>query len=144
MISTRRSSTRYSTETVFQRAEHAVVQGVSDNPAFPPQGRQINTTECLTEKLRSLIADSCCFMLDMTAEIDVRKTHTSRLIKIPKSLSLFDVWKRLDYNEHDYSKFHCLNVYLVKPTATALFLNMAPCLVYGMASGHYADMCQTL
>ena len=90
--------------------------------------------------------DTYGFMPDTTTEIDVRKayTHAFNQIKEIPVFNQFDIWKKFNYKTHDYSKFHELTLFLVKPKKKALFFNKTHCLVYGMFLKHYADKCDIL
>ena len=86
------------------------------------------------------------FMSETTTEIDVRKAYThafNQITEIPV-FNQFDIWKQFSYKAHDYSKFHELTLFLVKPKEQALFFNKAYCLVYGKFLKHYADKCEIL
>ena len=84
------------------------------------------------------------FMPDTTTEIDVRKayTHSFNQIKEIPVCNQFDIWKQFSYKTQDYSKFHELTLFLVKPKEKALFFNKTHCLVYSMFLKHYADKCE--
>ena len=61
--------------------------------------------------------DKYAFMTETTTEIDVRKAYThafNQITEIPV-LYKFDIWKHFNYKAHDYSKFHELTLFLVKP-----------------------------
>ena len=63
-------------------------------------------------------------MSETTTEIDVRKAYThafNQITEIPV-FNQFDIWKQFKYKTHDYSKFHELTLFLVKPKKQALFL----------------------
>ena len=86
------------------------------------------------------------FMSETTTEIDVRKAYThafNQITEIPV-FNQFDIWKQFSYKNHDYSKFHELTLFLVKPKEQALFFNKTHCLVYGKFLKHYADKCEIL
>ena len=86
------------------------------------------------------------FMSETTTEIDVRKAYThafNQITEIPV-FNQFDIWKHFGYTSHDYSKFHELTLFLVKPKEQALFFNKRHCLVYGKFLKHYADKCEIL
>ena len=86
------------------------------------------------------------FMSETTTEIDVRKAYThafNQITEIPV-FNQFDIWKQFSYNNHDYSNFHELTLFLVKPKKQALFFNKTHCLVYGKFLKHYADKCEIL
>ena len=80
-------------------------------------------------------------MPDTTTEIDVRKayTHAFNQIKEIPVFNQFDIWKQFSYKTQDYSKFHELTLFLMKPKEKALFFNKTHCLEYGMFLKHYAD-----
>ena len=64
------------------------------------------------------------FMSETATEIDVRKAYThafNQITEIPV-FNQFDIWKHFNYKNHDYSKFHELTLFLVKPKEQALFL----------------------
>ena len=86
-------------------------------------------------------------MSETTTEIDVRKAYThhafNQITEIPV-FNQFDIWKRFSYKSHDYSKFHELTLFLVKPKEQASFFNKTHCLVYGKFLKHYADKCEIL
>ena len=86
------------------------------------------------------------FMSETTTEIDVRKAYTHALNQITEIpvFNQFDIWKQFSYKTHDYSKFHELTLFLVKPKEQALFFNKAYCLVYGKFLRHCADKCEIL
>ena len=90
--------------------------------------------------------DKYGFMPDTTTEIDVRKayTHSFNQIKEIPVFNQFDIWKHFNYKTQDYSKFHELTLFLVKPRQQALFFNKTHCLVYGVFLKHYADKCEIL
>ena len=90
--------------------------------------------------------DKYGFMPDTTTEIDVRRayTHAFNQIKEIPVFNQFDIWKHFNYKSQDYSNFHELTLFLVKPKEKALFFNQTPCLVYGMFLKHYADKCEKL
>ena len=86
------------------------------------------------------------FMPGTTTEIDVRKAYThafNQITEIPV-FNQFDIWKQFNYKTHDYSKFHELTLFLVKPREQALFFNKTHCLVYHKFLKHYADKCEIL
>ena len=90
--------------------------------------------------------DNYGFMPDATTEIDVRKAYThafNQITEIPV-FNQFDIWKQFNYKTHDYSKFHELTLFLVKPKKQALFCNKIHCLVYHKLLKHYADKCEIL
>ena len=90
--------------------------------------------------------DNYGFMPDATTEIDVRKAYThafNQITEIPV-FNQFDIWKQFNYKTHDYSKFHELTLFLVKPKKQALFFNKTHCLVYHKFLKHYADKCEIL
>ena len=90
--------------------------------------------------------DNYAFMPDATTEIDVRKAYThafNQITEIPV-FNQFDIWKQFNYKTHDYSKFHELTLFLVKPKKQALFFNKIHCLVYHKFLKHYADKCEIL
>ena len=88
--------------------------------------------------------DKYGFMPDTTTEIDVGKayTHSFNQIKEITVFNQFDIWKQFSYKTQDYSKFHELTLFLVKPKEKALFFNKTHCLVYVMFLKHYADKCE--
>ena len=90
--------------------------------------------------------DNYAFMPDAATEIDVRKAYThafNQITEIPV-FNQFDIWKQFNYKTHDYSKFHELTLFLVKPKKQALFFNKIHCLVYHKFLKHYADKCEIL
>ena len=63
-------------------------------------------------------------MAETTTEIDVRKAYThafNQITEIPV-FNQFDIWKQFSYKARDYSKFHELILFVVKPKEQALFL----------------------
>ena len=90
--------------------------------------------------------DKYGFMSETTTEIDVRKAYThafNQITEIPV-FNQFDIWNHFNYKAHDYSKFHELTLFLVKPKEQALLFNKTHCLVYGKFLKHYADKCEIL
>ena len=85
-------------------------------------------------------------MTETSTEIDVRKAYThafNQITEIPV-FNQFDIWKQFNYKAHDYSNFHELTLFLVKPREQALFFHKAHCLIYGKFLKHYADKCEIL
>ena len=66
--------------------------------------------------------DKYGLLRETTTEIDVRKAYThafNQITEIPV-FNQFDIWKQFSYTAHDYSKFHELTLFLVKPKEQAL------------------------
>ena len=116
------------------------IQTLKECRTIPPVG-EINRFYKVFNQ-RSEKCDKYGFM----SEIDVRKAYThafNEITEIPVFNQL-DIWKHFNYKVHDYSKFHELTLFMVKPKEQALFFNKAYCLAYGKFLRHYADKCEIL
>ena len=120
------------------------IQILKECRTIPPVGELSKFYKVFNQRTEKY--DKYAFTTETTTEIDVRKAYThafNQITEIPV-FNQFDIWKRFNYKAHDYSKFHELTLFLVKPKERALFFNKTHCLVYGKFLKHYADKCEIL
>ena len=97
------------------------IQILKECRTIPPVGEIDKFYKVFNQKSEKY--DKYEFMPETTTEIDVRKAYThafNQITEIPV-FNQFDIWKHFNYKAHDYSKFHELTLFLVKPKEQALF-----------------------
>ena len=105
------------------------IQILKECRTIPPVGETNKFYKVFNQRTEKY--DKYAFMTETTTEIDVRKAYThafNQITEIPV-FNQFDIWKHFNYKAHDYSKFHELTLFLVKPKEQALFFNKTHCMV---------------